>query len=92
MQDMENIMLVNVKEAKYVKDFILELSILVIDNNSNKIVHKEVDLENYIFSKKLTGIFAPLREIEYFKNFKLNANTIEWQNGADIAPERFLEI
>lgn len=43
-------------------------------------------------AKKETGVFAPLKNVEFFKNFKLNANTIEWANGADIAPERLYEM
>lgn len=85
-------MLVNVTKATYIDNFIIDLSLNITENSISKTIHKKVDLHQYIKTKKDTGIFAPLKDIEYFKNFKLNANTIEWENGADIAPERFLEI
>ena len=84
-------MIVNVISAQYIDNFKINLSLKLIGNNSTEILEKTVNLENYIKSKKQDGIFAPLKEIDYFKKFKLNANTIEWQNGADIAPERFLD-
>ncbi len=85
-------MLVQVKKATYIDKFIIDLDLNTIENDIVNIVHKQVDLEEYLKNKKDTGIFAPIKNIEYFKKFKLNANTIEWENGADIAPERFLEI
>jgi len=42
------------------------------------------------FSDELDGeIFIPLKDVKYFRSFKLNRelNTITWQNGADFAPE-----
>jgi len=33
------------------------------------------------------AIFIPLKEKEYFKKFHISANTVEWENGADFAPE-----
>ncbi|MEA3512007.1 MAG: DUF2442 domain-containing protein [Campylobacterota bacterium] len=85
-------MIVNVIEATYVENFIIALSLKVTENSSSKIIKKNVDLFQYIKNKKENGIFAPLKNIAYFKDFKLNANTIEWKNGVDIAPERFLEL
>jgi hypothetical protein len=46
-------------------------------------IKKVVDLSDYHFN----GIFAPLRDVENFKKFHLSDWTIEWYNGADIAPE-----
>ena len=37
-------------------------------------------------------IFDPLRDIPYFKTFTIPCNTIEWENGADFAPEYLYEI
>jgi hypothetical protein len=85
-------MIVNVVEAEYIDSFKIRLSLSVNNNESIDLLEKEVDLYNYIQSKKDKGIFASLRKMENFKKFKINANTIEWENGADIAPERFLEI
>ena len=37
-------------------------------------------------------IFEPLKNLSCFKNFKIRYNTIEWENGADYAPEYLYEI
>ena len=42
----------------------------------------EVDLAN-----ELNGtVFAPLKDIDFFKEFTLEAHTLTWPNGADFAP------
>jgi hypothetical protein len=44
-------------------------------------------------SQSLNGsVFVPLKDINYFKNFAIKFNTIEWENGADFAPEYLWEI
>ncbi len=40
------------------------------------------------FSPWLTGpVFEPLKDPVYFERFFLEAGTVSWPNGADIAPE-----
>ena len=44
---------------------------------------KVVDLRS-----SLKGIvFEPLKDLDYFKRFSVKYNTVEWENGADFAPE-----
>ena len=72
-------MLLNVVEAKYISDY----NILLKFNDG---IEKCVDLKQTIFNDH-RKIFEPLRDKNYFKNFKLNLNTITWENEADFAPE-----
>ncbi len=68
--------LVKVVEASYINGYKIKVKF-----NDGKI--NTID-----FSDQLWGeMFEPLKDIEYFKNFKLNPFTIEWANGADFAPE-----
>ena len=70
-----------VTKAKYIQDYQIELQ---FSDGSAGIV----DLKNE-FNKP---IFKPLKDIDYFKNFKLNSWTLEWENGADFAPEFLYEL
>ncbi|MEX0811181.1 MAG: DUF2442 domain-containing protein [Chitinophagales bacterium] len=69
-------MLIKVTTAKHLKEYKLELSF-------NDGLRRTIDLK-----KHLAGpIYQPLKNVEYFKSFTLNRWTIEWENGADFAPE-----
>jgi hypothetical protein len=68
--------LIKVTNASYVKDFIIHFKF----NNG---VEKDINLEPELWGE----VFEPLKDINSFKNFKLNSWTIEWENGADFSPE-----
>jgi hypothetical protein len=74
-------MFLEVSKAVYIDNYNIALT---FNNGETKVV----DLEN-----ELNGeVYKPLREVEYFKNFQIKFNTIEWANGADYAPEYLYEI
>jgi len=73
--------MIEVKEANYLGGYALE----ILFNNG---VRKVVDL-----GASLNGqIFEPLKDIQFFQRFKINFNTVEWENGADFAPEYLYEL
>lgn len=74
-------MFIEVTKAEYLEGYRL---LLLFNNGEQRIV----DL-----SDSLKGpVFTPLRDLTYFKNFSIKFNTIEWENGADFAPEYLYEI
>jgi hypothetical protein len=69
-------MFLEVTNATYLEDYRIRLVF-------NDGVTKTIDLKN-----ELNGsVYEPLRQLDYFKRFKIKYNTIEWPNGADYAPE-----
>ncbi|HOV13969.1 MAG TPA: DUF2442 domain-containing protein [Spirochaetota bacterium] len=75
-------MFLHVKEAKYLHDYVIWLKF----NNG---AEGEIDLESELCGE----VFESLKNIEEFKNFKVDRDieTITWENGADIAPEFLYE-
>lgn len=69
-------MFLHVTDAKYIKDY----TIWVEFNDGTS---GNVDLS----SELDVGVFKPLHNIDYFKNFKIRGHTLSWDNGADFAPE-----
>ena len=65
-----------VTNAQYLNDYKIALTF-------NDGLKKTVDLEEHLSGK----IFEPLKQIDNFKNFSVSDWTIEWKNGADMAPE-----
>jgi len=74
-------MFIHVDEAEYLEEYKLRLKF-----NNNEI--KMVDLEKELYGE----IFEPLKQKEFFKDFFISSNTIEWKNGADFAPEFLYKI
>ncbi len=77
-------MILNVKNAEYIVGY----KVFLTFNNGESVI---TDLEDAIFSDS-RKIFAPLRDMVYFKSFKIRLNTITWDNEADFAPEFLLEL
>ncbi len=74
-------MFLEVIQASYINDFKVSLTF-------NDGVEMTIDLEN-----ELKGsAFTSLKDKEKFKKFAIVYNTIEWENGADFAPEYLYEI
>jgi hypothetical protein len=76
-------MILNVIEAKYISDYKID----IIFNNGQQY---EVDLEPVLLNER-RKIFQQLKDPDYFKNYEIKFNTINWPNEADFAPEFLLE-
>ena len=73
-------MFLEIVKAEYLDGYRLSL----LFNNG---VRRVVDLSNSLKG----SVFAPLKDISYFKKFSIKFNTVEWENGADFAPEYLYE-
>ena len=64
-----------------------------IDNYRIKLWFNDGEVKIVDLADSLNGlVFEPLRELEFFRKFTIKFNTIEWENGADFAPEYLYEI
>jgi hypothetical protein len=72
----------HVREGRYVKDYMIELEF-------NDGMVRIVDFRPYV---DRGGVFAELKDQEYFRRFFIDLNTVCWPNGADVAPERLYEL
>ncbi|NOQ31255.1 MAG: DUF2442 domain-containing protein [Helicobacteraceae bacterium] len=72
---------INIEEANYITDYQLKLKF-----NNDEV--RTVDLKDELFGE----VFEPLKDKQFFKDFFISHNTVEWKNGADFAPEFLFEI
>jgi hypothetical protein len=73
-------MYLSVNNVKALNDYELELT---FENNEIKIF----DVKPYLD----TGLFAKLKDENYFKMVKISYDTVEWPNGIDMDPEVLYE-
>lgn len=73
-----------VKNAKYLEEYKI---LLTFEDKSKKVVDFDIALDHFEGT-----IFRPLKNVEYFKNFKIDLHTITWKNGADVSPDYLYEI
>lgn len=71
--------MIQVKKARYIDNY----KIYLVFNNRKEGI---VDLKAIIM-KDHRPILTELTDIEKFKKFKVDADTIVWENGFDLAPE-----
>lgn len=74
-------MMLKVKDVDYLDNY--RLALVFSDG-----VTKVVDLEPYLKGE----VFGPLRDKSLFIQYGLTPTTIEWANGADLAPEFLYRI
>jgi len=76
-------MFLHVIEVTYLSEYKLRLKF-------SDGITKDVDLKNELYGE----VFESLKNIEIFKKVKMNqdTNTIEWETGADFAPEFLYDI
>ncbi|ADE13447.1 conserved hypothetical protein [Nitrosococcus halophilus Nc 4] len=66
----------HITEAKYIDGYKLWLKF-------NDGTEGRIDLSSELYGE----IFEPLKDINYFRQFSIQGNTVAWENGADFAPE-----
>ena len=69
--------IITVTDARYVRGYILEVTF------SNG-VRGEIDYSHWI---EKYPHFAPLKDLDYFRDFSLDGWTVVWPNGADLCPD-----
>ena len=68
-----------ISDAKYVADYQIHVTFNTGESGT-------VDLKDVILSDP-RAIFRELEDLDEFKKFKVDLDTIVWDNGLDVAPE-----
>lgn len=74
----------HVKKAKYLEDYKI---LLTFENKCKKVVDFDQALDRFEGE-----IFRPLKNIEFFRNFKVELYTVAWPNGADVSPDYLYDV
>lgn len=73
--------MLEITRAEYLQDYKLKVW---FNNQQIRIV----DLEGCLDGE----VFFPLKDKDFFQDFSIPFNTIQWKNGADFAPEYLYSI
>ena len=65
-----------VEDARHIENYRVRLE---FNDGTHGIVYLSYSLDGQIFE--------PLKNLNYFKRFRLEGHTLAWENGADFAPE-----
>ena len=76
--------MIEISKAKQVGAYQIEL----VFNNKKKGV---VDLKDMLFNDH-RKIFQELKDLNKFKKFKIEFDTLSWENGLDLAPEFLYDL
>ncbi len=71
----------DVQKIEYKSDYSF---LIVFDDQTSAIV----DFSEYL---QRGPVFAPLKDLDFFRQARIEGGTIAWPNGADIAPETLYE-
>ena len=74
-------MFIEVLKAEYVDGYRIRLW---FNNNVTKVVDLKSSLKGIVFER--------LKDLDFFKRLSVKYNTVEWENGADFAPEYLLAL
>ena len=74
-------MFLEVLEAEYLRDYLVKVK---FNTGETKLVDLKESLKG--------PVFEPLKDLNYFRQFTIHYNTLEWQNGADLAPENLFRV
>ena len=65
----------------------------MVFNKGEEIIKEIAETKTVDLQTELNGnVYEPLKHLDFFKNFELKYNTLEWENGADFAPEYLYDI
>ena len=73
--------LIKVIKADYLEEYKIEITF-------SDGIKSIIDFKNELWGE----VFEPIKDLNNFRNFTLNPFTIQWENGADFAPECLYKI
>jgi hypothetical protein len=73
--------ILEVSSAKYIEEYRIEL---LFNDGERRIVDLKDSFDG--------PVFQPLKDLDFFKKFKIDFNTIEWPNGADLLLNIYMKL